>query len=393
MELSKENTSLHQNYNVLTIILFWCGLVVVASNYLTIPLMPIFSEVFHASIAHVAWAGSAFSLCYAVGSLFSGPLSDRFGRKQVMFTGLLMLTISTFAVPTFSNLSWVIALRSIQGFAAASFAPVAIAYVVDKFPAQKRVTTIGFISSSFLISAIAGQIFSSYISQQFGWQSVFYYSGSIYLITAVLVLLLLPKADIQQANSKLKTMFQQFQTLLTDKSLIQAYSIAITLLLSFVAFYTVLGDYLTEKFSLNEDGILYVRMVGIIGMLFAPFAGKLANKYSLLTVLRGGLTVGVIGIFIIGMSTNLFFLVAMSVVFVTGIAITVPTLISLVGHLGGKNHGAAVSLYTFILFIGTSLGPIIAVSLLKTGSYLIAFVSLTLILGIGLAISFFITKR
>lgn len=325
MELSKENTSLHQNYNVLTLILFWCGLVVVASNYLTIPLMSIFSEVFHASIAHVAWAGSAFSLCYAVGSLFSGPLSDRFGRKQVMFIGLLMLTISTFAVPIFSNLSWVISLRSIQGFAAASFAPVAIAYVVDKFPTQKRVTTIGFISSSFLLSAIAGQIFSSYISQQFGWQSVFYYSSSIYLITAVLVLLLLPKTDIQQANSNLKTMFQQFQTLLTDKNLIQAYSIAITLLLSFVAFYTVLGDYLTETFALNEDGILYVRMVGIIGMLFAPFAGKLANKYSLLSVLRGGLTVGVIGIFVVGMSTNLFFLVAMSVVFVTGIAITVPT--------------------------------------------------------------------
>lgn len=392
MELSKENTPLHQNYNVLTIILFWCGLVVVASNYLTIPLMSIFSEVFHTSITNVAWTGSAFSLCYAAGSLFSGPLSDRFGRKQVMFTGLLMLTISTFAVPTFSNLSWVIALRSIQGFAAASFAPVAIAYVVDKFPAQKRVTTIGFISSSFLISAIAGQIFSSYISQQFGWQSVFYYSASIYLITAVLVLLLLPKIDIQQANNKLKTMFQQFQTLLTDKSLIQAYSIAITLLLSFVAFYTVLGDYLTETFSLNEDGILYVRMVGIIGMLFAPFAGKLANKYNLLTVLRGGLAVGVIGIFIVGVSTNLFLLVTMSVVFVAGIAITVPTLISLVGHLGGKNHGAAVSLYAFILFIGTSLGPIIAVLLLKTESYMIAFVLLTLILGMGLIISFFITN-
>ena len=393
MELSKESTSLHQNYNALTIILFWCGLVVVASNYLTIPLMSIFSEVFHANIAHVAWVGSAFSLCYAVGSLFSGPLSDRFGRKQVMFIGLLMLTISTFAVPIYDNLSWVISLRSIQGFAAASFAPVAIAYVVDRFPVQKRVTTIGFISSSFLISAIVGQIFSSYISQQFGWQSVFYYSGLIYLITAVLVLLLLPKSEIQQADSNLKTMFRQFQTLLTDKSLIQAYGIAITLLLSFVAFYTVLGDYLTETFALNEDEILYVRMVGIIGMLFAPFAGKLANKYSLLSILRGGLTVGVIGIFIVGVSTNLFLLVTMSVVFVAGIAITVPTLISLVGHLGGKNHGAAISLYAFILFIGTSLGPIIAVSLLKTESYLIAFASLTLILGLGLAISFFITKR
>ncbi|MBO1005022.1 MFS transporter [Pseudogracilibacillus auburnensis] len=70
-------------------------------------------------MVHVAWAGSPFSLSYAVSSLFSGPLSDRFGRKQAMFTGLLMLTISTFAVPIFNNSSWVIALRTIQGFAAA----------------------------------------------------------------------------------------------------------------------------------------------------------------------------------------------------------------------------------------------------------------------------------
>lgn len=152
MELRKQNASLHQNYNLLAVMLFWCGLVIVASNYLTIPLMSVFSEDFQASITHVAWTGGAFSLCYANGSLFSGPLSDRFGRKQVMFIGLLMLTISTFAIPILSSLSWVITLRSIQGFAAASFAPVAIAYIVDKFPAQKRVTTIGWISSSFLIS-------------------------------------------------------------------------------------------------------------------------------------------------------------------------------------------------------------------------------------------------
>src|SRR5690625_3328615 len=376
MELRKENTSLQQNYNLLAIMLFWCGLVIVASNYLTIPLMPIFSEVFHTNISYVAWTGSAFSLCYAIGSLFSGPLSDRFGRKKIILSGLLMLTVCTFAIPILKCLSWVITFRSIQGFVAASFAPVAIAYVVDKFPKQKRVTTIGLISSGFLISAIVGQIFSSYISQQFGWESVFYYSSAVYLMTSILILLILPRTDIQQVNSNLKIMFQQFKTLLTDKNLLQAYSIAITLLLSFVAFYTIFGNYLMEKHSLNEEVILYVRMVGIIGMLFAPFAGKLANKYNLITVLRGGLTVGTLGIFIVGISNNFFFAVTMSVVFVTGIAITVPTLISIVGYLGGKNHSAAVSLYAFILFIGTSLGPIIAVLLLHTGSYLIAFLLL-----------------
>jgi len=39
MELRKQNASLHQNYNVLAALLFWCGLVIVASNYFTIPLL------------------------------------------------------------------------------------------------------------------------------------------------------------------------------------------------------------------------------------------------------------------------------------------------------------------------------------------------------------------
>src|SRR5699024_11872406 len=216
--------------------------------------MSIFSEYFHTSMTNVAWTGSAFSLCYAIGSLFTGPLSDRYGRKQVILIGLLLLTVVTFILPISNSLPWVIVWRSFQGFAAATFAPVAIAYVVDKFPSTKRVTAIGFISSSFLISAIVGQIFSSYISQQFNWQSVFYYFGGIYFITAILVLTLLPTISIRQTKSNLKFMFSQFYRLLYDKSLIQVYSIDIICLFTFVYFYTILGEYLTEEFAMSSDG-------------------------------------------------------------------------------------------------------------------------------------------
>lgn len=388
MDFSNENSNSQPKYSLLTAILFWCGLVIVASNYLTIPLMSIFSEDFHTSMANTAWTGSAFSLCYAIGCLFTGPLSDRYGRKQVMLTGLVILTMVTFILPIFSSLAWVIAWRSFQGFAAASFAPVAIAYVVDKFPLEKRVTAIGFISSSFLISAIVGQIFSSYISEQFKWQSVFYYFGGIYFLTAVLVLILLPKTAARQENTNLKFMFTQFFRLLTDKRLVQVYSIAVTLLLTFVAFYTILGEYLTNEFGMSADGILYIRIIGIIGMLFAPFAGKLTSQFGLMAVLRAALIIAVLGSLIIGINSNSVFLVFMSIIFVAGIALTVPTLISLIGQLGGKNHGAAVSLYTFILFVGASLGPMIAVILLQVANYGMAFVCLAILLGISLIISF-----
>jgi len=393
MSNSKALAMSQVNYSFITAILFWCGLVIVASNYLTIPLMSIFSDVFHANMAQVAWTGSGFSFCYAIGSLFSGPLSDQFGRKRVILIGLFMLTIITITIPIYSSLFWISVLRSIQGFAAASFAPVALAYVVDKFPTKKIVTTIGFISSGFLISGIVGQIFSTYVSQQFGWQSVFYYAGFIYLLTFLLVWLFLPRASTQQLDSNVRSMFQQFKKLLTDKNLILAYTVTITLLLTFVAFYTILGDYLVETFHLNENTILNIRVAGIIGMVFTPFAGVLTNRFGVVPILRVGLLVAVLGIGLVGVDTSLSILVVMSIVFVTGIAITVPTLITLVGNLGGKNHGAAVSLYAFILFIGTSLGPIITVTLLKTGSYFIAFEILTSILGVSLLISFFIKPK
>ncbi|MFH0346693.1 MFS transporter [Bacillus vallismortis] len=128
-------------------------------------------------------------------------------------------------------------------------------------------------------------------------------------------------------------------------------------------------------------------------MLVSPFAGCLVKKFGIQTILRGGLSLAVIGLAILGVSSNFPFLVVTSVVFVAGISITVPTLISFVGQLGGATRGIAVSLYTFILFIGATLGPVVSVSLLKTGSYLLTFEVLALLLGIGLIVSFLIKNR
>lgn len=50
-------------------------------------------------------------------------------------------------------------------------------------------------------------------------------------------------------------------------------------------------------------------------------------------------------------------LVAASAVFVAGVAVAAPSLIALLGSLAPRRRGAAVSLYSFVLFVGASLGP------------------------------------
>ncbi|MCH4176541.1 MAG: MFS transporter [Streptococcaceae bacterium] len=385
--MNQRKKEFHINESVLTTILFWCGLVIVSSNYITIPLMPILSQNFHAPISQVAWSGTIFSLFYAFGCLFTGPLSERFGKKTVMVIGLFLLAIATEILPLGTSLLWLMIWRGLEGLAAASFAPVVVAYIIDKFQPQKRGTIIGIVSSSFLVAAIIGQIMSSYLSQHFQWQTVFFVFGILYILTAILMLLFVPNTPVTQKTSNLKSMFSDFFQLFFSKNLFKIYMIAIVLLMIFVAFYSVLGEYLTEKFALTNSEIFNVRAIGIIGMLLAPFSGQLANRFKIDRLLKFALGSALIGSIMVAVSPNYYLLVTMSVIFVGGIALTVPTLISLVGQLGGEKHSLAVSLYTFILFIGAGLGPLLAVQLSKIENYTISLLILAFLLAIAWLIS------
>lgn len=226
----------------MTVILFWSGLVVMSSLYITIPLISTFTDIFKVAPTQAAWTSSSFSFSFALGCLFYGPLSDRFGRKTIILAGLFILSLISLLIGLITDLSWLILFRGLQGAAAATFSPVALAYVVEVFPPQKRVMTIGCINTGFLMAGIIGQIFSSYISQQYGWNLIFYLLGVVYAVTAFLILWFIPQSSVTPANTSIIAVIRQMGTILTRKSLLCSYAIALTTLLSFVGMYTALNN-------------------------------------------------------------------------------------------------------------------------------------------------------
>lgn len=374
-----------RNYSVMTAVLCWSGMAVMSSLYVTIPLISLFADLFSIAPAQAAAAGSVFSLGFAIGCLIYGALSDKYGRKKIIVIGLLALTVISLLLGAIDSFFWIIVLRGLQGAAAATFSPVALAYAVEMFPAEKRVTTIGFISTGFLVAGIVGQVVSDSISQQYGWNAVFYLLAAVFTVTVFLVIRFLPKGEIQHAHADIWKPLKQIGKVFSQRNLLLSYVVAFVLLMSFVSMYTVLGSYLSgPDFGLAKQEILYVRSVGVIGMLLSPLSGRLAKRFGVRMVLRGGLVLAMVGLASLGLISNLQLLIVMSLVSVAGIAISVPALVSLVGQLGGKSRGIAVSVYTFILFAGTSLGPILSIRFMESGSYLLTFVLLALILGLGL---------
>ncbi|KZE52361.1 MFS transporter [Brevibacillus parabrevis] len=394
MSQAASSTVTKRNFSLMAAILCWSGMVVMSSLYVTIPLISLFAELYRITPTQAAATGSVFSVGFAIGCLIYGALSDKYGRKQVILIGLVALAAISLLLGMVESFTWMIVLRGLQGFAAATFSPVALAYAVEMFPADKRVTTIGFISTGFLVAGIAGQVVSSLISEQHGWNAVFYLLAGVYALTAVLILRFLPKGEIQQPHANIWEPLKQIGRVFSQKNLVLSYMVALVLLMSFVSMYTVLGHYLSgPDFGLNKAEILYVRSVGVFGMLISPLSGKVAMRFGVRAVLRGGLLLAMAGLASLGLISSLPLLIAMSVIFVAGIAISVPALVSLVGQLAGKARGIAVSVYTFVLFAGTSLGPVISIRLMESGSYLLTFALLALILGIGLVASLLIQRE
>ncbi|WP_370514407.1 MFS transporter [Alteribacillus sp. YIM 98480] len=60
---------------------------------------------------------------------------------------------------------------------------------------------------------------------------------------------------------------------------------------------------------------------------------------------------------------------------------------------GGKERATAMSLYSFFLFVGSTIGPIITIYLLKVTGYGWTFIILSMFLGTGISITFLIAKK
>lgn len=364
MDKTRPETRL--NTRVVVALLALTGLVIIMQLYLSIPLFPVMEQFFGVSRAAATWFGGAFGFAYAAGFLVFGPLSDRYGRKVIMIWGLISLAIVTLAAGFSPSFEVLIFLRIAQGLAAATFSPVALAYVGEVLPQAARATGIAFMTTGFLLAGILGQIYADVINAAFGWQWVFWSLAAAYLILFALVQQL-PKGAPPAQGENILNVYINMARLFKRVALIAAYAASFTLLLTFVAMYTGLGRYLHTTYGMGQEEILWIRAAGIPGILLSPLAGRLIARFGSKQVVIGGLLVAVAGLVVEAFARQLPLIVVASGVFVAGIAVAVPALITLISITAGEARGAAVAFYAFILFVGASLGPFIAASLQPAG--------------------------
>jgi FSR family fosmidomycin resistance protein-like MFS transporter len=123
------------------------------------------------------------------GALFSGTISDRFGRKQVLFYAFVASSLLTLLFLQSSGV-WLILLLLAVGFTALSTGPLFLALVQDQLPHNRAVGNGLYLAISFVIRSLASIIVGA-VGDLSGLDTAFFWSAIISLL-AIPMLYFLP---------------------------------------------------------------------------------------------------------------------------------------------------------------------------------------------------------
>ncbi|ENV47149.1 hypothetical protein P255_02433 [Acinetobacter brisouii CIP 110357] len=123
------------------------------------------------------WIVSIGFVGMAIGAVFSGALADRFGRKNVFASTLVIYSIATGLCAFAPNLTVLLVCRFIVGLGLGGQLPVAVTLVSEYVPAQVRGRFIVLLESFWGLGWLVAALISYFLIPHFGWHIAFLIGG------------------------------------------------------------------------------------------------------------------------------------------------------------------------------------------------------------------------
>ncbi len=305
----------------------------------------------------VGIALGAYGLTQAILQIPFGWLSDRIGRKPVIYLGLILFAVGSLIAAFATDIYWVIVGRIIQGSGAISAAIMALAADLTREEHRtKAMATIGMtIGMVFAISLVTAPVLNQWI----GVPGIFAMTGILALIAIVIVKKIVPDPQISRFHSDTETSAASFTSVLRDSQLLRLnYGI-------FALHATLMALWLVVPLTLRQAGmiannhwqiylpVLVLSIIFIIpAIIYAEKKAKLKPVFiaAIAILLAAQLLLAITSDSIWGTATAL-------LVFFTAFNLleaSLPSLISKIAPIGAK--GTAIGIYSSTQFLGAFTG-------------------------------------
>jgi len=270
------------------------GLSVVSIN-MFVPSLANMAADFGVDYALMNLSVAGYAAVTAVLQLIMGPASDRFGRRPVILTGLLIFCLASLGCALATDITTFLVFRMLQAAIVSAFA-VSRAVIRDTAGPQKAASLMGYLAVAWAVAPMLGPMFGGALDELFGWRASFW----AFLCCGAMVFAL-SWFDLRETNqSPSATLRAQLRTYPELFRARRFWGYALCLAFCSGGFYAFLaGAPLVAAVHFDMSAATLGAGMGSItaGFIFGSFlSGRLAARHALTTMMIAGRLVACAGL-------------------------------------------------------------------------------------------------
>ena len=338
-----------------------------------LPSIPEIAKYFDVNIHKIELSLSIFLIGFAIGQIFGGPISDRYGRRVGSIVGLLGYALFSFLIIFSSSIYELWIYRFLEAFFGGITVVNATAAVRDRFSGQEAAKVFSLIGMVRSLAPLLAPVFGAAIIHFFPWEGIFVFLTIYALIVAFFIYKDLPESFTYTKQN----IIESYKLVLTHKKAMKA---MLVLAISFGAFFIIIAktSYIyIEYFGIKTDyfplffGINFIILIAMIKVnvtLLKTYEAKNIAKYATLIQF----CVGIIFL-LIHKDMNLILTVIIIASYMSMMAFIFGNCMSLAIEHFSKNAGVASGVIGVLQFGLGALISSVALNFDNNGFFVIAF--------------------
>ncbi|MES2980389.1 MAG: MFS transporter [Pseudomonadota bacterium] len=158
-----------------------------ASQRICDAMLPELARVFNSSLAQVAQVVSVFAITYGAAQLFYGPLGDRFGKFRVITFCTMACSIGCVVAASAVGLDMLILARFLMALCAAALIPLTLAWMGDTIPSDQLQEMLTRTGLGTTLGIVGGQLVGGILTDTLGWRWAFVFLALLFGVVGSLL--------------------------------------------------------------------------------------------------------------------------------------------------------------------------------------------------------------
>lgn len=219
-----------------------------------------------------------FFIFYALGTLFWGPLSDKYGRKPILLVGLSIYTFSSILCIFSFNVYMLIICRILQSIGCGAATAVSTAIIKDLYSGEKRVRILAIVQTISTTSPVVSPVIGAFILNFLSWRGVFVVLTIVGIISTVGSFLMEETIDGYTKGSVFKAI-GRLGIVAKNKSFMYLLLMFSLLNIAFMSFISGSSYIYVNGFGVSEKVYSYYFAANAVFLLIGPMVYIKLSKY------------------------------------------------------------------------------------------------------------------